>query len=34
MIEPAHTREWLSVGLEMAAQNPELLPFKTGVIQV
>jgi acetyl-CoA carboxylase carboxyltransferase component len=34
IIEPAHTREWLSVGLEMAAQNPNVAEFKTGVFQV
>ena len=34
LIEPSDTREWLSVGLEMAAQNPEIAAFKTGVLQV
>jgi len=34
LIEPSDTREWLSVGLEMAAQNPQIEEFKTGVLQV
>ena len=34
LIEPAETRAWLALGLEMAAQNPEIAPFKTGVLQV
>ncbi|HEY3321642.1 MAG TPA: acyl-CoA carboxylase subunit beta [Planctomycetota bacterium] len=34
LIEPAETRAWLSLGLEMAAQNPNLPPFKSGVFQV
>ena len=34
LIEPADTREWLSVGLAMASQNPEVAEFKTGVLQV
>jgi acetyl-CoA carboxylase carboxyltransferase component len=34
LIEPAQTREWLSAGLEMAAQNPDVPAFKTGVMQV
>ena len=34
LIEPAETRTWLALGLEMAAQNPEVAVFKTGVLQV
>jgi len=34
LIEPAETRAWLSLGLEMAAQNPHIAEFKTGVLQV
>jgi 3-methylcrotonyl-CoA carboxylase beta subunit len=33
-IEPSETREWLSAGLEMAAQNANIAEFKTGVLQV
>ena len=34
LIEPAQTRAWLALGLEMAAQNPNIEDFKTGVLQV
>jgi acetyl-CoA carboxylase carboxyltransferase component len=34
LMDPIQTREWLSVGLEMAAQNPHIADFKTGVFQV
>jgi acetyl-CoA carboxylase carboxyltransferase component len=34
LIEPAETRAWLSVALSMAAQNGDIQPFKTGVLQV
>jgi 3-methylcrotonyl-CoA carboxylase beta subunit len=34
LIEPAETRAWLALGLEMAAQNPDVPEFKTGVLQV
>ena len=34
IIDPAQTRAWLALGLEMAAQNPHVEEFKTGVLQV
>jgi 3-methylcrotonyl-CoA carboxylase beta subunit len=34
LIDPASTRDWLSLGLEMAASNPHLDEFRTGVFQV
>jgi 3-methylcrotonyl-CoA carboxylase beta subunit len=34
LIEPVETRAWLSMGLEIAAQNPQIEEFKTGVLQV
>ncbi|HYF51744.1 MAG TPA: carboxyl transferase domain-containing protein, partial [Planctomycetota bacterium] len=34
LIEPTETRLWLSAALEMAAQNPDVPEFKTGVLQV
>jgi len=34
LIEPAETRAWLALGLEMASQNPDVAVFKTGVLQV
>jgi len=34
IIDPAQTRSWLALGLEMAAQNPRVEEFKTGVLQV
>jgi len=34
LIEPAETRAWLALGLELAAQNTEIAAFKTGVLQV
>ncbi|HWG37630.1 MAG TPA: acyl-CoA carboxylase subunit beta [Terriglobales bacterium] len=33
IIEPAATRAWLIAGLEAAALNPSLPPFRTGVLQ-
>jgi acetyl-CoA carboxylase carboxyltransferase component len=33
IIDPAKTRQWLSIGLEAADHNPELPPFATGAIQ-
>jgi acetyl-CoA carboxylase carboxyltransferase component len=34
IIDPADTRQIISRGLEMASNNPEIPPFRTGVIQV
>ncbi|MBE7462343.1 MAG: acyl-CoA carboxylase subunit beta [Planctomycetes bacterium] len=34
IIDPAQTRACLALGLEMAAQNPKVEEFKTGVLQV
>ena len=33
IIDPAHTRRWISRGIEMADHNPNLPPFNPGVIQ-
>lgn len=33
IIEPADTRRWLAMGLEMADHNPHMEPFNPGVIQ-
>lgn len=33
IIEPASTREWLSMGIEMADHNPDIPPFSVGVVQ-
>ena len=33
IIDPANTREWISKGIEMANNNPEIRPFNPGVIQ-
>lgn len=33
IIEPEQTRAWLSAGLELADLNPEIEPFRVGVIQ-
>lgn len=33
IIDPAATRDWLAVGLEMADNNPDMAPFNPGVIQ-
>jgi 3-methylcrotonyl-CoA carboxylase beta subunit len=33
IIDPARTREWLAIGLEMADHNPDMEPFNPGVIQ-
>jgi acetyl-CoA carboxylase carboxyltransferase component len=33
IIDPAHTRQWLSYGLEMANNNPEIKRYNPGVIQ-
>lgn len=34
IIDPAKTREWISICLEVANQNPEIPKFNPGVIQV
>ncbi|WP_290663912.1 carboxyl transferase domain-containing protein, partial [Ignavibacterium sp.] len=34
IIDPAKTREWISLCLEVANQNPEIPKFNPGVIQV
>lgn len=34
IIDPSHTREWISLCLEATNQNPELPKFNPGVIQV
>ncbi len=33
IIDPADTRAWLSLGIELADHNPEMEPFRTGVLQ-
>ena len=33
IIDPAETRAWLSLGIEMADHNPDMEPFRTGVLQ-
>jgi acetyl-CoA carboxylase carboxyltransferase component len=33
IIEPAQTRDWISLGIELAALNPEIPAFNPGVIQ-
>ena len=33
LIDPAHTRRWLSLGIDLADHNPEIPPFNPGVIQ-
>ncbi len=33
IIDPVETRAWLSLGIEMADQNPNMEPFNPGVIQ-
>jgi acetyl-CoA carboxylase carboxyltransferase component len=33
IVEPAATRAWLSLGIELADHNPEMPPFNPGVIQ-
>jgi acetyl-CoA carboxylase carboxyltransferase component len=33
VIEPAATREWISLGIELADHNPEMPAFNAGVIQ-
>ncbi|MGH9482040.1 MAG: carboxyl transferase domain-containing protein, partial [Terriglobales bacterium] len=33
IVDPAVTRDWLIAGLEVAALNPEIPPFRTGVLQ-
>jgi len=33
IIEPEETRAWLSAGIEMADHNPEMEPFRVGVLQ-
>jgi len=34
IIDPAETRRWISLGIEMADHNPDLPPFNPGVLQV
>jgi len=33
IIDPARTRDWLALGLEIADHNPDMAPFNPGVIQ-
>ncbi len=33
IIDPRETRQWLATGLEMADHNPEIEPFRVGVLQ-
>jgi len=33
LIDPAETRQWLSMGIEMADHNPEIPPFSMGILQ-
>jgi 3-methylcrotonyl-CoA carboxylase beta subunit len=33
LIDPRDTREWLALGLEVAALNPDVPRFNPGVIQ-
>ena len=33
IIDPAHTRAWISLGIEVADLNPDIPPFNPGVIQ-
>ncbi|MEM0962003.1 MAG: acyl-CoA carboxylase subunit beta [Bacteroidota bacterium] len=33
IIDPRETRAWLATGLEMADHNPEMAPFRVGVLQ-
>ncbi len=33
IIDPAQTRLWISMGIEMADHNPHIPPFRTGVLQ-
>lgn len=33
IIDPRETRQWIATGLEMADHNPEIEPFRIGVIQ-
>ncbi|MEO0556819.1 MAG: acyl-CoA carboxylase subunit beta [Bacteroidota bacterium] len=33
IIDPARTRDWVSLGIEMADHNPEIEPLRVGVIQ-
>lgn len=34
VIDPAETRRWISLGIEMADHNPDLPPFNPGILQV
>ncbi|MBK7109413.1 MAG: acyl-CoA carboxylase subunit beta [Chitinophagales bacterium] len=34
IIDPIQTRNWISLGIEAANQNPDIKPFSTGVMQV
>ena len=33
IIDPRETRDWLALALEMANHNPEVEPFRVGVLQ-
>ncbi len=33
IIDPVATRQWISMGIEMADHNPDIPPFNPGVIQ-
>jgi acetyl-CoA carboxylase carboxyltransferase component len=33
LIDPVETREWLSLGIEMADHNPQMEAFNPGVLQ-
>ncbi|MEM1114983.1 MAG: acyl-CoA carboxylase subunit beta [Bacteroidota bacterium] len=33
IVDPRETRAWLATGLEMADHNPEIAPFRVGVLQ-
>ena len=33
IVDPADTRQWISLGIEMADHNPDIAPFNPGVIQ-
>jgi acetyl-CoA carboxylase carboxyltransferase component len=33
IIDPKDTRKWISMGIEAANKNPEIMEFKTGVMQ-
>ena len=33
IIDPKDTRKWISMGIEAANKNPEIMEYKTGIIQ-